>query len=134
MYEEIPYLHYLRNHVGDLMKLYMRLFDWGYDYFSTNAGEHLNKRIKQTELSHTNMDEKGFFTIMHIFRTKQFEFTHSIMPSKSKPITCSACNQQGHKNNKSCTHRIRLWYLMKQMMKLKMHETYLFFWEILSLF
>ncbi|XP_066914971.1 uncharacterized protein [Clytia hemisphaerica] len=103
MYEKMPYLHYLRNHVGDLMKLYMRLFNWGYGYFSTNAGEHLNKRIKQTELSHTNMDEKRFFTIMHIFRTKQFEFTHSIMPSKSKPITCSACNQQGHnKKNKSC--------------------------------
>ena len=86
------------------MKLYMHLFDWGYGYFSTNAGEHLNKRIKQTELSHTNMDTQRFRTIIHIFRTKQFKFTASIMSSKNKTsITCSACNQTGHnKRNKSC--------------------------------
>ncbi|XP_066925516.1 uncharacterized protein [Clytia hemisphaerica] len=102
--DKMPYLHYLRNHVSDLMKLFMHLFDWGYGYFSTNAGEHLNKRIKQTELSHTNMDTQRFRTIIHILRTKQFKFTASIMSSKKKTsITCSACNQTGHnKRNKSC--------------------------------
>ena len=35
-------------------------------------------------------------------RTKQFEFTSSIMPARLE-ITCSTCNQSGHnRKNKSC--------------------------------
>ena len=41
----MPYLHYLRNHLATLMKLYADLFGFGYGFFSTCAGEHLNKRI-----------------------------------------------------------------------------------------
>jgi hypothetical protein len=78
------------------------LFNWGYGYLSTNAGEHLNKRIKQYEISQTNLDSKRFYTIIHLIRTKQFEFTTCILPS-AKTVTCSACHQVGHnKKNKSC--------------------------------
>ena len=42
----LPYLHYLRNHIGDLTMFYTDYFGWGYGMFSCNAGEHLNKRIK----------------------------------------------------------------------------------------
>ena len=98
----MPYLHYLRQHIGKLMALHFRLFGWGYGYFSTNAGEHLNKRIKFYELSETNLDINRFYTVIHLIRTKQFEFPECIMPSK-KEITCSACNQSGHnRKNKSC--------------------------------
>ena len=49
------------------------------------------------------MDKKRFYTVMHILRTRQFEFTKSIMPSNINMVTCSACNQKGHnKKNKSC--------------------------------
>ena len=98
----MPYLHYLRNHIGDLMELYAKLFGWGYGLFTTHAGEHLNKRIKSYELGETNLNPERFYTVIHLMRTKQFEFTTSIMPSK-KEITCSACNQKGHnRKNKSC--------------------------------
>ena len=84
------------------MEKYNDLFGWGYGYFSTNGGEHLNKRIKHYELSETNLSQYRFKTIIHLIRTKQFYFTESIMPSE-KTITCSACNQQGHnRKNKSC--------------------------------
>jgi len=99
---KMPYLHYLRNHVPDLMELYMQLFNWGYGYMSTNAGEHLNKRIKQIEISQTNMDTNRFYTVIHIMRSKQFEFTNSVFPCKTT-VKCSACGQEGHnKKNKSC--------------------------------
>ena len=98
----MPYLHYLRNHIGDLMQLYGNLFGWGYGMFNTNAGEHLNKRIKICEFEDTNLDSKCFYMIIHLMRSKQFEFTNSIMPSK-KEIKCSACNQFDHNcKNKSC--------------------------------
>ena len=98
----MPYLHYLRNHIGKLMKLYKNLFGFGYGYFSTSAGEHLNKRIKHFELVDTNLDTQRFYTIIHLMRTKQFEFTECIFPSR-KEIICSACSQTGHnKKNKSC--------------------------------
>ena len=98
----LPYLHYLRNHVGDLMVLYGDLFNWGYGMFSCNAGEHLNKHIKYLEINQTNMDQKRFYTVAHTMRLKQFNFTGSIMPTE-KEIKCSACQQTGHnKKNKSC--------------------------------
>ena len=43
-----------------------------------------------------------FYTVTHLIRTKQFEFTSNILPSE-KVIICSACNGQGHnKRNKMC--------------------------------
>ena len=48
------------------------------------------------------MDRQRFYTVTHMMRLKQFEFTTSIMPDK-KETTCSACKQSGHnKKNKSC--------------------------------
>ena len=99
---KMPYLHYLRNHIGDLMQLYIELFNWGYGYMSTNAGDHLNKRIKQMEIAQINMNTKQFHMIIHLMRSKQFEFTSSVFPTITT-ITCSACGQDGHnKKNKSC--------------------------------
>lgn len=70
--------------------------------FSCNAGEHLNKRIKFSEINETNMDKNRFFTVTHMTRLKQFNFTDCIMPV-TKIITCTACQQTGHnKKNKSC--------------------------------
>ena len=43
---EMPYMHYLRNHVGDLMVLLKDYFGYGYGYFSCAAWEHLNKMIR----------------------------------------------------------------------------------------
>ena len=83
------------------MELYQDLFQWGYGYFSTNAGEHLNKRIKFYELSETNLDKDRFYTITHLIRTKQFHFTSCIMPSNTK-VTCSACNEMGHNRKNKC--------------------------------
>ena len=98
----MPYLHYLRQHIGPLMQLYGDLFGWGYGYFSTNAGEHLNKRIKFYELSETNLDENRFYTVIHLIRTKQLEYTECILATK-REVRCSACNEHGHnRKNKSC--------------------------------
>ena len=98
----MPYLHYLRNHVGKLMKLFYSLFRWGYGYFSTSAGEHLNKRIKCSEVEETNLDDNRFRNIIHSILSKQLYFTETIMPS-SFTVTCSACHQEGHnRKNKSC--------------------------------
>lgn len=84
------------------MVLYEDLFQWGYGMFCCNASEHLNKRIKFSELNETNLDEKRFYTVTHMMRLKQFVFTECIMANK-KDIKCSACNQIGHnKKNKSC--------------------------------
>ena len=98
----LPYLHYLRNHTGDLMTLHFSLFGWGYGMFCCNAGEHLNKRIKVFEVSETNMDQNRFVTVVKLIRMKQFVFTDSIMQNKVT-VTCSACKQHGHnRKNKSC--------------------------------
>ena len=98
----LPYLHYLRNHTGDLMKLHMDLFGWGYGMYCCNAGEHLNKRIKQCEMSETNMDSSRFKNIVHFMRTKEFIFTDSIL-TKTTDVTCSSCGKVGHnRKNKSC--------------------------------
>ena len=98
----MPYLHYLRSHTGDLMVLYAHLFNWGYGYFSCNAGEHLNKRIKSSEMNDTNIGRDRFKTVIRLFRLKQLEFPKSIKVTKSE-VKCSACNQPGHnKKNKSC--------------------------------
>ena len=48
---KIPYLHLLRNHVPFVMDTFCPIFSWGYGYFSTNGGEHLNKRVKYYESS-----------------------------------------------------------------------------------
>ena len=69
---KLPYLHYLRNHIGDLMVLYMELFGWGYGVFCCHAGEHLNKIIKTFEMTETNLDTRRFHTIVHLMRVKQF--------------------------------------------------------------
>ena len=98
----LPYLHYLRNHTGDLMMLHFTLFGWGYSVFCCNAREHINKRIKTFELSGTNMDENRFLTIVQLIRMKQLVFTTSILYNKVSS-KCSACKQDGHnKKNKSC--------------------------------
>lgn len=97
-----PYLQYLRNHVGGLIVLYAYLFKRGYGMLCCNAGEHLNKRIKFSEISETNMNKSRFLMVMHMMRLKQFSFTDCIMHT-TKEIKCSACQQVGHnKKNKSC--------------------------------
>lgn len=97
-----PYLHYLRYHTGDLMVKHFKLFGWGYGVYCCNAGEHLNKIIKTSEIDDTNLDKDRFRTVTHLLRSKQFEFTDTIL-KKKVTVTCSACSQQGHnKKNKSC--------------------------------
>ena len=98
----MPYLHYLRNHLAELMETLYDIFGWGYGVFTTNAGEHLNKRIKYYELNETNLSDERFQTVIHLMRSKQFFFTKTVIPSQ-KVITCSACNEEGHnRKNKSC--------------------------------
>ena len=95
----MPYIHYLRNHLGNLMVLYKDLFWLGIRLL---FNEHLNKRLKFYELAETNLDQHRFYTIMHVIGTKQFHFTSCIMPSK-KEITCTSCNQTGrNRKNKCC--------------------------------
>ena len=97
-----PYLHYLREHIGDLMIFWGESLGWGYGYFNCNAGEHLNKRIKQLEFSCTNLNQDRFKTIMQTLRVKQFYFTDGVLKEK-KDVTCSACKIPGHnRKNKSC--------------------------------
>jgi len=84
------------------MKLYYKLFGWGCGYFTTHAGEHLNKKIKQFEATSTDFDENRFCDIIHAFRARQFRFPESFN-SEKRDIRCSACPPQGHnKKNKSC--------------------------------
>ena len=98
----MPYLHYLREHLGPLMKLYYQILGFGYGYFSTSSGEHLNKRIKFYELTETNMDKSRFRTVINLMRTKQLHFPTCVIAPK-RNVTCSACNEPGHtKKNKSC--------------------------------
>ena len=97
-----PYLHILRDHIGDFMILWGKLASWGYGVFSCNAGEHLNKRIKIMEIEHTNLDKNRFETVMRNLRIKQFHYSETVFPSKTE-ITCSTCHQKGHnRKNKSC--------------------------------
>ena len=97
----LPYLHYLRDHLSSLMTLYYDLFGWGYGYFSTNGGEHLNKEIKFHELHRTNLSTSRFYSVIRELRLKQLCFTKCIIPT-DKIIKCSACNQYGHnKKNRS---------------------------------
>jgi len=56
----MPYLHYLRNHLADLILFYEKNFGWGYGFLSTNAGKHLNKRIKYYELLETNLSSARY--------------------------------------------------------------------------
>jgi len=98
----LPYMHYLRNHTGDLMVQHMQIFGWGYGVYCCHAGEHLNKIIKTFEITEANLDMSRFRTIVHLFRSKQLIFTDSITP-KQVTVTCSACGEVGHnKKNKSC--------------------------------
>ena len=84
------------------MVLHGKLFGWGYGFFSCNAGEHLNKIIKTSEMHNTNFSQQRFRDITRLLRTKQFYFPESLIPS-TKTVTCSACNQTGHnRKNKSC--------------------------------
>nr|XP_047134651.1 uncharacterized protein LOC124812286 [Hydra vulgaris] len=99
--EGMPYLHYLRSHVGKLMAFYAR-FGWGYGMFNCNASKHLNKRIKFSKINETNLDRTRFETIIRLMRLQQFILTDSVMP-KIKEIICSVCKIPGHnKKNKSC--------------------------------
>ena len=98
----LPYMHYLRNHIGDIMKLHMEMFGWGYGVFSCNAGEHLNKIIKTFEMTETNLNANRFKKIIRNIRIKQFIYPESIIPTKTE-VKCSACNEIGHnRKNKSC--------------------------------
>jgi len=53
------------------MKTLHDLFGWGYGCFTTNAGEHLNKRIKYYEINETILSEDRFKTVIHLMRSKQ---------------------------------------------------------------
>uniref|UniRef100_A0A7M5V370 Uncharacterized protein n=1 Tax=Clytia hemisphaerica TaxID=252671 RepID=A0A7M5V370_9CNID len=68
----LPYLHVLRNHLSKTMKVLYDLFGWGYGMFSTHAGEHLNKTIKQWEASSSNFDKRGFMILFAIFDRNNF--------------------------------------------------------------
>lgn len=84
------------------MKNLFELFGYGYGVFSTNGGEHLNKRIKHYELNETNLDNLRFQTVIRLIRTKQFHFSSCVMKAH-REMTCSRCNQPGHyRSNKSC--------------------------------
>ena len=99
---KMPYLHILRHHLGHFMTLYGNLFGWGYGYFSTNAGEHLNKRIKHYESTATNLQVDRFYHVIRMVRMKQFVFTKYIF-TKSYEVKCSACGEFGHnRKNKMC--------------------------------
>ena len=99
---KLPYLHYLRNHIGDLMMLHSDLFGWGYGVFCCHAGEHLNKLIKSSEITDTNLDSNRFVKITHLMRVKQLIFT-DVIKQKKVTVKCSACGEVGHnKKNKSC--------------------------------
>ena len=38
-----PYLHILRDHINEWMKIFGETLGWGYGYFTCNAGEHLTQ-------------------------------------------------------------------------------------------
>eukprot|EP00111_Clytia_hemisphaerica_P010624 TCONS_00031050-protein len=97
-----PYLHILREHVGEFMEFWAEI-GWGYGFFNCNGGEHLNKCIKNLELHNTNFDDGRFKTIMRHLRVKQFHYPESIFSSAEKNMTCSRCKEKGHiKKNKNC--------------------------------
>ena len=96
---KLPYLHYLRLHIGNLMKFHSKMFGFGYGVFCCHAGEHLNKLIKTSELRDTNLDENRFVKITHLMRAKQLIFTDIILKKKSNV----KCGDVGHtRKNKSC--------------------------------
>ena len=66
-----PYLHILRDHIGDYMHLWGELMDWGYGTFNCNAGEHLNKQIKSLEFDSSNLQDDRFIQIVRSFRLRQ---------------------------------------------------------------
>lgn len=107
--DDKPYLHYLRNHVGNTMKFALDYFGWGYGYFTCNAGEHLNKVVKTMQLTATNMDDFHLQRIIRNLRILQFDYTRSIIPREVK-VRCSRCNEVGHnRKNKQCPlHEIHL--------------------------
>ena len=90
-----PYLHVLRDHIGNYMVQWANLVNWGYGLFSCSAGEHLNKTIKVQEMEHTNFDQRWFEVIMRNLQLKQFYYTETIWPTH-KEVTCSKCQQKGH--------------------------------------
>ena len=97
-----PYLHLLREHIGNFMQFWGVTLGWGYGYFNCNAGEHLNKKNKQMEIGSTNLDEGRFHTVMRNLRIKQYYFPEGLQSIK-RDMVCSACKQPGHnKKNKSC--------------------------------
>ena len=99
---DLPYMHYLRNHVGELMVVAMEMFGFGYGYFNCNAGEHLNKIIKTQEMANTNLSPERFAKIIRNLRIKQFIYPESIIPTETT-VKCSACGQHGHnRKNNSC--------------------------------
>ena len=98
----LPYLHILREHIGELIVTWGSLANWGYGMFSCNAGQHLNKVIKIMEIGHTNFSPDRFETIVRNFRIKQFYYAKAIIPLENKKV-CSSCHQVGHnKKNKAC--------------------------------
>ena len=59
-YGRKPYMHVLTDHISEFMIFWGEHLNWGYGYFNTNSGEHLNKRIKTMEFDCTNMDSNRF--------------------------------------------------------------------------
>ena len=97
-----PYLHILREHVPKVMKFWSKI-GFGYGYFNCNAGEHLNKRIKNLEISSTNFDCHRFASIARIIGLKQFHYPDSVFQSSDHNVVCSVCHEMGHnKKNKNC--------------------------------
>ena len=98
----LPYLHILVDHIGDYMDVWGKYLGWGYGYFSGSAGEHLNKRLKFSEMEETNRDEKRFYTMIRNHRMKQLKYPDTYKKDKVKSV-CSACHIKGHnKKNRMC--------------------------------
>jgi len=84
------------------MRFHADYFGFGYGVFCCHAGEHLNKVIKTSEITDTNLDKKRFHKIIHLMRVKQLVFTDIIL-RKPPSIKCGACSEVGHnRKNKIC--------------------------------
>ena len=84
------------------MSLWGKFLGWGYGYFSAGAGEHLNKRIKFSELEETNRDPKRFLTIIRNHRMKQLIYPDTYIQN-DVTVVCSRCHTEGHNSkNKRC--------------------------------
>ena len=80
------YVHYLQNHVGDLMMINSILYNWGYGVFCCHACDHLNKLTKTSKITDTNLDKIRFIKVTQVMRVKQPIFTDLSMKKQCTEI------------------------------------------------